>query len=588
VGVGPSKKDLFSLQYFNGTIIPVPFTNESLYDSHFTGAYGAGFFASSGDNAQNVSWPAVSPNVVGVGGTTLAFNANGSVASETVWNDQWGRTGGGISEYETEPSYQVSYGVQGSNGRRSVPDVSYAADPINGSSSGFSVYVNGTWGSIYGTSAGAPQWAAIRSLGLWASNERFYAIASNPSYSSCFRDITVGTNGNYNATSSYDFCTGLGSPLTTVFNTAPNTPSTCSGSTSGYVCRSYYYSTSTTDPDGDNVMYEFSWGDGTDNTVIGPYPSGVNVDRPHGWFRPGTFNVSVRAQDSYNASSGWSSPLTVNVSQNDAESGGDAGDSLSTALSIETTLPPWTGTYLGTLYSSNPTDHNDWYKFYVRNGWSIGVSLTYVLAPLSNFDIELYNPSGTRVAYSNNPGTQVESILYDADSTGNWAIRVLWVSGEGQYDLTISLLTGGYDNCPVLFVWNGTNYVDYGVVKIHNPSGYDVIREVPIQAGDVNVSNYKAVFRLQESWPGLNYSESFIDQVKLYAVDSQGNRLLCPLIKAQHSRLGNVLPQLLFSDDWKVQTLLLDTIDLTFLVPYPTGQVQSYVFVLEGCNMIKQ
>jgi len=144
---------------------------------------------------------------------------------------------------------------------------------------------------------------------------------------------------------------------------------------------------------------------------------------------------------------------------------------------------------------------------------------------------------------------------------------------------------GGGDGCPTLFVWNGTAYVDYGVINIHNPTGEDVIREVSVKAEDVSINSYKAKFRLREGWPGLNFSESVIDQVKLYAVDSQGNRYLCPLIKAEHSRIGNVLPQLLASDDYRVQTFLLETIDLTFIVPYQN--IQSFTFTIEGCNRIK-
>ncbi len=145
---------------------------------------------------------------------------------------------------------------------------------------------------------------------------------------------------------------------------------------------------------------------------------------------------------------------------------------------------------------------------------------------------------------------------------------------------------GGGDGCPTLFVWNGDSYVDYGIIGIHNPSGEDVIREVPIQVEDVDISNYKVKFRLREGWPGLNFSESVIDQVKLYATGNDGHRYLCPLISAEHNSSGNVLPQLLLSDEWKVQTLLLETTDLTFLMPYQN--IQSYTFTIEGCNQLKE
>jgi hypothetical protein len=144
---------------------------------------------------------------------------------------------------------------------------------------------------------------------------------------------------------------------------------------------------------------------------------------------------------------------------------------------------------------------------------------------------------------------------------------------------------GGGEPCPTLFVWDGSGYVDYGVIDIHDPSGDDIIREVSVQTDNVGIGNHKALFRLREGWPGLDFSESVIDQVKLYAVDNEGEWSLCPLISAEHSTLGKVLPQLLASDDIKAQMLLLETIDLTFVVPYKN--VQGFMFVIEGNNQLK-
>jgi len=191
------------------------FNGESSLDSHFTSSYGAAFFASSGDKGAGVSWPAASANVVGVGGTKLTFTGNGSVSSETAWNG----SGGGISAYVTEPSYQVTYGVPGTNGYRGVPDVSYDADPNSGVSVYDSTLYSGSrgWWVVGGTSAGSPQWAAIQSLGLSATNNNFYVDAKSASYSYYFRDVTSGSNG-YSATVGYDLVTGLGSPLTTNYS----------------------------------------------------------------------------------------------------------------------------------------------------------------------------------------------------------------------------------------------------------------------------------------------------------------------------------------------------------------------------------
>ncbi len=189
------------------------FPEETGLDSHFKNSNGAVFFASSGDNGTGASWPAASPYVVGVGGTTVSLDSDGSFKKETAWNG----SGAGISVYENQPSYQASYSIAKSSGYRAIPDVSYDADPR----SSFPIIRGGVWRTVGGTSAGAPQWAAIASLGDGAGNENFYDDKASQNSNSYFRDITSGTNGNCgyicNARKHYDYVTGLGSPLTINF-----------------------------------------------------------------------------------------------------------------------------------------------------------------------------------------------------------------------------------------------------------------------------------------------------------------------------------------------------------------------------------
>jgi hypothetical protein len=182
-------------------------SNQLLWDQYFNKA-GIEFFAASGDNSEDVIYPASSRYVVAVGGTTLNLQVDGTVISEVAWDD----SGGGTSKYEPLPSYQANYGLTYS--KRAVPDVSYNADPATG----IPVYYNGLWYKVGGTSAGAPQWAAIHTLGASATNNELYQKAQID-YSAYFRDITEGANANYSATIDYDRVTGLGSPLTYNFGT---------------------------------------------------------------------------------------------------------------------------------------------------------------------------------------------------------------------------------------------------------------------------------------------------------------------------------------------------------------------------------
>jgi len=194
------------------------FPEETTLDSHFVSANNKiTFFASSGDDGAGVSWPAAAPSVVAVGGTTLTFDKTGKFQSEKAWIG----SGGGISAYEEAGAAQANYTGTRTKGFRAIPDVSYNANPL----SGVSVYATGGqkpgWYVIGGTSAGAPQWAAIKSLGLAADNTKFYSDKAAANYNQYFRDIISGANGDCGylcqARRRYDYVTGLGSPLTVKF-----------------------------------------------------------------------------------------------------------------------------------------------------------------------------------------------------------------------------------------------------------------------------------------------------------------------------------------------------------------------------------
>jgi hypothetical protein len=192
------------------------FAGETAKDPIFTtppGHGGVTFVASAGDNGAGTEWPAVSPNVLAVGGTTLRLTAQGAYGGEKAWAGG----GGGRSWYEVRPAYQRPFQPYG---QRTVPDVAYNADP----NTGFYVYDsvpdaagNVGWFSYGGTSAGAPQWAALVALAdqgrAWAGRgalsggpAALYAVSSAD-----FHDITAAGNG-FAAVAGYDLATGRGSP----------------------------------------------------------------------------------------------------------------------------------------------------------------------------------------------------------------------------------------------------------------------------------------------------------------------------------------------------------------------------------------
>jgi hypothetical protein len=192
------------------------FETSSFYDGRFAGYSNLAFVASSGDSGAPPIWPSVSPNVVSVGGTRLNLDGGGNYLSETGWSGG----GGGISAFESQPAYQNGVSDPWSTSQRTSPDVAYNADPGTG------VYVrfNNAWYVVGGTSAGAPQWAALVAI----ADEGRAQLGSNPlasqdtlnavyslNGSADFNDITSGTstgNPHYSAGPGYDLVTGVGSP----------------------------------------------------------------------------------------------------------------------------------------------------------------------------------------------------------------------------------------------------------------------------------------------------------------------------------------------------------------------------------------
>ena len=184
------------------------------------------FVAASGDQGVT-QWPSIAPAVLAVGGT---------VAGSSM-DTGWGGSGGGVTSLPA-PVWQP---VFSGSSNRTVPDVAYDAgtaiaiyltpDAAYGWADASCVKANGTancgWYGAGGTSAGAPQWAALaaitRAMRLGAGkpaidiSSSLYGVASVPGmYVTAFGDVLAG-NTRYNATKrGYDMVTGLGTPNASV------------------------------------------------------------------------------------------------------------------------------------------------------------------------------------------------------------------------------------------------------------------------------------------------------------------------------------------------------------------------------------
>jgi subtilisin-like proprotein convertase family protein len=199
------------------------FSGETSDDTYFTtpaGHAGVTFFAATGDTGTPSGYPAYSPNVVAVGGSTLNLSGT-TYVSESGWSG----SGGGVSSNtvgESQPSYQNGVVSAFSTTRRTNPDVALDADPNTGVAVYDSWdYADSPWVQYGGTSLATPMWAGLMAvvdqgraiLGLSSMDGRTQTLpALYQLPASDFHDITSGNNG-YAAVKGYDLVTGRGTPV---------------------------------------------------------------------------------------------------------------------------------------------------------------------------------------------------------------------------------------------------------------------------------------------------------------------------------------------------------------------------------------
>ena len=228
-------------------------SGETSWDTSYYRHNGVAVTASTGDDGYGVSYPASSPYVTAVGGTSLTRDGSSRGWTESAWSG----AGSGCSAYEAKPSFQAS--VNTGCSRRAVADVSAVADPNTGVAV-YQTYGGSGWAVYGGTSASAPIIASVYALaGTPGAGDN---PASYPySHPGNLFDVTSGSNGSCSTTqwchagAGWDGPTGLGTPngstafgsggsstvtvanpgnQTTTVGTTVNLPLSASGGTAPY------------------------------------------------------------------------------------------------------------------------------------------------------------------------------------------------------------------------------------------------------------------------------------------------------------------------------------------------------------------
>jgi hypothetical protein len=183
-------------------------SSDSAYDNSYYKHAGIAVTASSGDSGYGTSYPAASPFVTAVGGTSLSHATNARGWSESVWSG----AGSGCSPYEAKPSFQHDTGCA----RRTMADASAVADPNTGVAVYDSYQASG-WQVYGGTSASSPIIASVFAMATPAT-AGIYPVQYPYANTGALFDVTSGSNGTCSptylckGTAGYDGPTGLGTP----------------------------------------------------------------------------------------------------------------------------------------------------------------------------------------------------------------------------------------------------------------------------------------------------------------------------------------------------------------------------------------
>ncbi|MEU9100127.1 putative Ig domain-containing protein [Streptomyces sp. NPDC048361] len=285
-------------------------------DSSYFNHPGVAITVSSGDSGYGVEYPAASQYVTSVGGTSLSRASNTRGWSESVWGTSSGGegAGSGCSAYDPKPSWQHDTGCA----KRTVADVSAVADPNTGLAVYDSYQASG-WNVYGGTSASSPIIASVYALaGTPAANT---VPASYPyAHTSSLNDVTSGANGSCSpaylctAAAGYDGPTGLGTPNgTAAFTGGTSTGNTVTvtnpGNQSTQVNTAASLQIHATDSGSGQTLTYSATG----------LPAGLSINASTGLISgtpttAGSYNVTVTAKDSTNASGSTSFTWTVTTS----------------------------------------------------------------------------------------------------------------------------------------------------------------------------------------------------------------------------------------------------------------------------------
>lgn len=351
-----------------------------------------------------------------VSGDTIAMShsylSTGVFSVTAQAKDVNGATSGWSGAHQitiTTGSSQAPYAPVVSGPTSGSPNVSYnfnatATDPDNDQ-----ISVRFAWGD-----GDTSSWSPYYSSGSTITMSHSYSNTGTYNITAQARDVH-GLTSAWSSPHQIVIYAGTNNP--------PNTP-TVTGPASGYVSLVQTFSATTTDPDGNNISIRFAWGDGDTSSWSNYVPSGGMVQDTHTYTATGTYSVRAQARDSYGATSGWSSPHSINITEG-----------------IVVTRPNGGETYLGGTYHAI---HWNWY------GSSALVRIDYSTDGGTSWN--------TIVSSTANDGNYPWNVPYTSTTYPNCRVRVSHATNPNIYDISDANFTIARDTITVMMPNGGENY----------------------------------------------------------------------------------------------------------------------------------
>jgi hypothetical protein len=439
-GLGQAEDEAVTLgaDFIANTFFTPEVQGETANDSYFDHP-GVAITAPDGNGGgYGVSYPAASPYVIAVGGTTLTPDH----AAARGWTETaWSGTGSGCSAYEPKPSWQTDTGCT----TRMLNDVSAVADPVN-SPVAFYDATSGGW-----VTGGGDNVAAAIVAGAWALAGTPAAGSYPASYlyahAQGLNDVTTGSDGTCApspayfcaAGAGYDGPTGLGTPATAAAFGATAPDASLPGAPAAY------------DPlTGNQEVYVTGAGVGTAfqdawSPVSGDWSgwqnlSGTTSERPAATFNPASGNFEVYARgingyvvEDYWTGSAWSDWKHIDSGQIQG-SPSAVFDPLDDALQVFVTYTT------GVVYEDSWTAAAGW------SGWqSLG-------GTVSGGPAAIYNPaSGNLEVYARGINGYVVEDYWTGSAWSGWKHI-----DSGQIEDTPSVVYNPLDDALQVFVTGTT------------------------------------------------------------------------------------------------------------------------------------